>query len=147
MNDMRQYLSCLFIFFLALVCTPAFSQETQPDVLRNLDTPGFENDRVRTFERTLAPSDEWIVRDPAQEYFVYVLEGEDLRLFHTNDSHTTTTSRAGNSFGFTAEKVQQSGRWKDEYYHKMENTGSGSVRLLIVEFKSSPPQASPKESE
>ena len=125
-----------------LIAAPVFAEEDaapreqhHESHSRDLYKDVFENDRIRVFETTFNPGDHWAIREPEHEYFVYVLEGDEFKLLHPDETNNVRTAQAGSALWFPALKNMKTGRWKDEHFEKAVNESGSVVKVLVVELK------------
>ena len=115
---------CLgFVFgaMMFLLTAAAMAQDpltVGPDIYRLL----FENERVRAMEVKFNPGDSIGVHSHP-DHLVYVLDPGTLRISHPDGSFMDVEGKAGDVF------------WMNAETHSAVNTGTTTMRLLVVELK------------
>ena len=89
-----------------------------PDIYKLL----FENERVRAMEVKFNPGDS-IGAHSHPDHFVYVIDPGMIRISHPDGSFMDVEGKAGDVF------------WMNAETHSAVNTGTTTMRLLVVELK------------
>lgn len=121
----RTFIFILVLLVVGFVRGDASVSRVQDPVVVNATTIAkkLENPRVRVLEATLKPGDkEQTHSHPA--YIIYVIEGGKFRNHGTDGTVTDGEFKTGDVI------------YRDPMTHWAENTGTTTIRLVLVELKS-----------